>query len=94
MNEEFVTEVYTRLATHEHLLMQLYLQLAHTTPNPQDTLETLERRLANVMASIPLPKEPAEDWVIRMTQAQRADGPVLVQDFFRKVRNNLPGSKN
>ena len=94
MSEEFVTEVYTRLTTHEHLLMQLYLQLAHTTPNPQDTLEKLERALANTMASIPLPKEPAEDWVIRMAQAQRTNGPVLVQDFFRKVRNNLPGAKN
>lgn len=92
MNEDLVIQMYTRFAVQEHLLMQLYLQLAHTTRDPEGTLAELETRLKRVMASIPAPIDGIEDSVIKMIQAQRTDGPDLMGNFFRKVRENLPGS--
>lgn len=90
MNEKFVEDVYTRFAVHEHLLMQLYLQMAQETSNPEATLAALEARLMSVMESLRPPAHGMEDWAIRLLQAQRQEGPGLVQDFFRKTRNNLP----
>ena len=90
MNEQFVEDVYTRFAVHEHLLMQLYLQMAHGTDDPQATLNTLEAQMMQVLASLRPPADGIEDWGIRLLQAQRKNAPGLIQNFFRKTRNNLP----
>lgn len=92
MNEQFVEDVYTRFVVHEHLLMQLYLQMAHGTDDPQATLNALEARMTEVMASLRPPAHGMEDWGIRLLQAQRKNGPGLIQNFFRKIRSNLPES--
>lgn len=54
MNEEFVTDVYTRFSVHEYLLMQLYLQFAHSTENPEATLQALEDQLTRLMSPVPI----------------------------------------
>lgn len=88
MNEQFVTDVFTRFAVHEHLLMQLYVQMAHTTENPDETLAAMEARLMGLMSSLPAPERGIEDWAIKLLQAQRVEGPPRIQEFFRKVRSN------
>lgn len=90
MNPETIADLYSRIATQQHLLLQLYLHLVTQQDNPRAAVSDLESALTRVMASLPLPPSTAPEWQTTMVEAQREQGPQLMRDFFRLLRNSLP----